>query len=84
VDVAFVLKTLPCLEQQGKGFAANLINRLHARYIIISYPLRTLGGSRKGLGATYEADFNRLADGRAWQVKRFEFSNELVFRVTIS
>lgn len=80
-DVVFVLKTLPCLEQQGKGLAARLIDRIQARALIISYPLRTLGGSRKGMGATYEADFNRLAEGRDWQVKRYEYPNELVFRV---
>lgn len=82
VDVALVLKTLPCLEQQGKGLAANLIDHIHARHIVISYPLRTLGGNRKGMGGTYESDFNRLAEGRNWQVARFEFPNELVFRVT--
>ncbi len=81
-DVVLILKTLPCLEQQGKGLAADLIDRINARALVISYPLRTLGGSRKGMGATYEADFNRLANGRPWQVKRFEFANELVFRVT--
>jgi 16S rRNA (guanine(1405)-N(7))-methyltransferase len=79
-DLVFLLKTLPCLEQQGKGMSAALVNRLNAKTIIISYPLRTLGGSRKGLGATYEADFNRLAEGRNWQISRFEFANELVFR----
>lgn len=82
VDVALVLKTLPCLEQQGKGLAASLIDRIRARHIVISYPLRSLGGNRKGMGFTYESDFNRLADGRNWQVRRFEFPNELVFRVT--
>ncbi len=83
-DVAFVLKTLPCLEQQGKGLAATLVDRVNARTLVISYPLRTLGGSRKGLGATYETDFNRLAEARNWQIARFEFPNELVFRVTRS
>lgn len=80
-DAAFILKTLPCLEQQGKGLAASLVNRINAKVLVISYPLRTLGGSRKGLGATYEADFNRLAEGHDWQITRFEFPNELVFRV---
>ncbi len=81
VDIVLILKTLPCLEQQGKGLAAGLIDRIHARHLVISYPLRTLGGNRKGLGGTYESDFNRLADGRKWQIARFEFPNELVFRV---
>ncbi|BCY18007.1 16S rRNA methyltransferase [Leptolinea sp. HRD-7] len=83
-DVAFILKTLPCLEQQGKGLATALVDRVNAKTLVISYPLRTLGGSRKGLGATYESDFNRLAEGRDWQIARFEFPNELVFRVTHS
>jgi len=81
-DAAFILKTLPCLEQQGKGLAAALVDRVNAKTLVISYPLRTLGGSRKGLGATYEADFNHLAEGRDWQIARFEFPNELAFRVT--
>lgn len=81
-DLALILKTLPCLEQQGKGLAAALVDRVSAKTLVISYPLRTLGGSRKGLGATYEADFNRLAESRDWQIARFEFPNELVFRVT--
>ncbi len=81
-DVAFILKTLPCLEQQGKGLATALVDRVNAKTLVISYPLRTLGGSRKGLGATYESDFNRLAEDRNWLIARFEFPNELVFRVT--
>jgi 16S rRNA (guanine(1405)-N(7))-methyltransferase len=80
-DVILLLKTLPCLEQQGKGCAAALVDSLPSTTIILSYPLRTLGGSRKGLGATYEADFNRLAHDRFTEIKRFEFPNELVFRV---
>jgi 16S rRNA (guanine(1405)-N(7))-methyltransferase len=83
-DVVFLLKTLPCLEQQVKGSAAELVNRINAKTLVLSYPLCTLGGSRKGLGATYEADFNHLAVGRSWQVKRFEYANELVFLVTRS
>ncbi len=52
-DVVFLLKTLPCLEQQGKGFAGELLNRVQAKTIVISYPLRTLGGSARE-GRHYE------------------------------
>lgn len=81
VDVALILKTLPCLEQQHKGAGQVILDRIQAGHILVSYPLRSLGGNRKGMGATYEADFNALAAGKDWQVKRFEFPNELVFRI---
>jgi 16S rRNA (guanine(1405)-N(7))-methyltransferase len=81
VDVALLLKTLPCLEQQQKGAGQAILDRIQARHILVSYPLRSLGGNRKGMGATYEADFNALAVGKDWQVKRFEFPNELAFRI---
>jgi len=81
VDVALVLKTLPCLEQQQKGAGMAILERIQAKHILVSYPLRSLGGNRKGMGATYEADFNAMAKQQAWKFKRFEFSNELVFRI---
>lgn len=81
MDVALILKTLPCLEQQQKGAGLAVLERIQAKHLLVSYPLRSLGGNRKGMGATYEADFNDMAKGRDWQVKRFEFPNELVFRI---
>jgi 16S rRNA (guanine(1405)-N(7))-methyltransferase len=81
VDVAFVLKTLPCLEQQQKGSGLAVLKRIPAKHILVSYPLRSLGGNRKGMGATYETDFNTMAESQNWKVKRFEFPNELVFRI---
>jgi 16S rRNA (guanine(1405)-N(7))-methyltransferase len=84
VDIAFILKTLPCLEQQQKGAGEAILDRIKAKHMLISYPLRTLGGNRKGLGATYEADFSVLAEKRGWHYKRFEFPNELAFRVDLA
>lgn len=82
VDLAFVLKTLPCLEQVEKGAAARLLHTLRARYVLVSYPRQSLGGRGKGMDAHYEAHFWQLANGRGWQVRRFEFATELAFLVT--
>jgi 16S rRNA (guanine(1405)-N(7))-methyltransferase len=81
VDIVFVLKTLPCLEQQQKGSARELLDRIQARHILVSYPLRSLGGNQKGMRTNYEADFNSLVAGKSWAIKRFEFPSELVFRI---
>lgn len=80
-QVAFLLKTLPCLEQLNKGISARLLDAVPADYLLISYPIRSLGGRAKGMGKTYEAQFEKLMAGRGWRVERFEFKSELAFLV---
>lgn len=82
-DLALILKTLPCLEQVDKTAASRLIDAIQARYLLISYPARSLGGRRKGMVENYEAHFWELAAGRNWTVQRFEFATELAFLVQL-
>lgn len=81
VDVAFLLKLLPCLDQLDPGASARLLDALQARVLIISYPAAGLSGRSRGMPAHYAAQFARLAAGRPWQVRRFDFPTELVFVV---
>lgn len=78
-DLALILKTLPCLEQVEKGAAARLLDSINARYLLISYPVQSLGGRSKGMPGNYDTQFRELAHGRGWQVQRFEFATELAF-----
>ena len=80
VDLAFVLKTIPCLEQVDKNAGTRLLDGLNARYLVISFPAKSLGGRSKGMVDNYQARFEELAKGRAWKVlARLEFTTELVF-----
>ena len=79
--IAFLLKTLPCLEQLDKGISPKLLDAVPADYLLISYPIRSLGGRTKGMGKTYETQFEKLMANRDWQVERFEFKTELAFLV---
>lgn len=81
VQLALVLKTLPCLEQVDKTVSFNLLNALQANYLLVSFPVRSLGGKNKGMVANYESRFMELISETDWQVQRFEFATELVFRV---
>lgn len=81
-QVALILKTLPCLEQLDKTASARLLDRIQADVLLVSYPVHSLGGRSKGMLANYEAQFLELTRGRPWQIERFEFATELVFRVT--
>lgn len=80
-DLILLLKTLPCLEQVDKNAAVNLVEALNGRYLLISYPAQSLGGRSKGMVDNYTEQFLGLANGRSWQVKRFEFATELAFLV---
>ncbi len=82
VQLAMLLKTLPCLEQVDKTASARLLADLPAEHILISYPVRSLSGHAKGMLDTYEAHFARLTAGQPWQIRRFEFSSELAFLIS--
>jgi 16S rRNA (guanine(1405)-N(7))-methyltransferase len=79
VDLALILKTLPCLAQVDDTAVPHLLDVLRARYLLVSFPVRSLGGRSKGMVQNYEAQFHTWAAGRDWKIERFQFSSELVF-----
>lgn len=81
VDLALVLKAIPCLEQVDKVAGKRILETLNADYLLVSFPARSLGGKNKGMLANYEARFNELVEGKGWQIQRFEFPTELAFLV---
>jgi 16S rRNA (guanine(1405)-N(7))-methyltransferase len=81
IDVAFLLKTIPCLEQIDKQAGSRLLHAINAQYLIVSFPARSLGGRHKGMVANYETHFRTLIAGERWTVARYEFATELVFVV---
>lgn len=44
VDVAFVFKLVPLLEKQEKNSSRALIEAINARFVAVSFPVRTLSG----------------------------------------
>jgi 16S rRNA (guanine(1405)-N(7))-methyltransferase len=81
VDVALLLKTIPCLEQMDKSIGLRLLTSIQAKVLFVSFPAQSLGGRGKGMAANYAAHFAGLIAGQPWTVEPFEFATELVFRV---
>ncbi len=84
VDLALIVKAIPCLQQIDKGIGARLLDQIRADHLLVSYPAQSLGGRGKGMRATYEAQFAELVAGRGWSVRRFDFPTELAFLITKS
>ncbi len=81
VDLALILKTIPCLEQVDKAAGRRLLEAVNADTVIVSFPVRSLGGYDKGMSATYEAHVRDLLAGKDWPVERYEFETELAFLI---
>jgi 16S rRNA (guanine(1405)-N(7))-methyltransferase len=81
VDVALVLKTLPCLEQVQKKGSLALLQNLNAKRIIVSFPARSLGGRSKGMVENYSEGFYALVEGQGWEIQKTLFDNELAFTI---
>jgi 16S rRNA (guanine(1405)-N(7))-methyltransferase len=81
VDVAFILKTIPCLEQVDKTAGIRLLELVNSDYIIVSFPAQSLSGKNKGMLINYEAFFRNMVAEKNWSIERFEFATELAFLV---
>ncbi|QRN83975.1 hypothetical protein JR338_04295 [Chloroflexota bacterium] len=82
VQVAFLLKTIPCLEQVDKQIGLSLLDQILAEHILVSFPAKSLGGRNKGMPTFYRDHFYELIEGQPWQVQEFSFSTEIAFLVT--
>ncbi len=82
VDIAFILKFLPVLEQYRRGATLDWLQRINARRMLISYPTKSLGGRGKGMAENYEKRFLDAIASTDWQIEKYLFENELCFMVT--
>ena len=81
VDLALVLKVLPCLEQLEKHSGMALLERIQAPFIIVSFPMQSLGGKEKGMGSNYADWFTSCITEKDWEFESLQFPTELVFLV---
>ena len=82
-DLALILKLLPVLEAQAPGSGYKLARSLNTRYLLISYPLKSLGGREKGMTKNYSTAFEKaLSDGVLGNVELLnqqQIGNELIY-----
>jgi 16S rRNA (guanine(1405)-N(7))-methyltransferase len=84
VDVAFILKAIPCLEQVSKMAGLKLLETINADHLVVSFPSHSLGGKSKGMATNYETRFYDQVANKPWSIQRLEFPGELVFLVSKS
>ena len=80
-DIAFLLKTLPCLEQIESGAGRRLLHQIDAPILVVSFPSHSLAGRKKGMADHYAAYFDAITEGSGWQVESLTYPSELVYIV---
>ena len=80
-DVAFLLQTLPCLEQIESGASERLLHQIDAPTLIVSFPNHTLAGRKHGMAQHYTADFLSRIKKAGWQADSLTYPSELIYIV---
>lgn len=80
-DIAFLLKTLPCLEQIESGAGERLLHRIDAPILIVSFPNQTLAGRKQGMAQHYATIFLSQIKKAGWQADSLTYPSELVYIV---
>ncbi len=78
-DVVFLLKAVPCLEQQEKGAGGRLLRGLRARWAVVSFPARTLGGRDKGMGLHYDRFMARTVEELGIVARKMAYPSEVFY-----
>jgi len=79
VDVVFLLKLLPTLEQQEKGAGIRLLQSLPAKALVVSFPLKSLGGRNVGMEQHYEDFMGGVCEQLPHSIEQLSFEGESVY-----
>jgi 16S rRNA (guanine(1405)-N(7))-methyltransferase len=78
-DVVLLLKALPTLEQQRRGAAREVLERVDADLVAVSLPARSLGGRAKGMPESYERLLDEALPDRWERSERLRFPTETLY-----
>ena len=79
--VAFLFKLLPLVDRQSRGRSAELLREINSRYLIITYPTKSLTGKEKGMQSFYAASFEEVMGGNLSITAKKQIGTELVYVV---
>jgi 16S rRNA (guanine(1405)-N(7))-methyltransferase len=80
-DVAFLLNTIPCLEQIEKWAGLKVLEAIDANFLVVSFPVKSLCGREKNMRKHYEIALSKLTREKDWNIQKIEFITEQVFLI---
>jgi 16S rRNA (guanine(1405)-N(7))-methyltransferase len=80
-DVAILLKVVPVLDTQVRDAGFALLRALAVRWLLVSFPTRSLSGRARGMLQSYSSRFRLLAQQEGWSLRWWEYPTELLYFV---
>jgi 16S rRNA (guanine(1405)-N(7))-methyltransferase len=80
-EVVFLFKLLTTLEQQQKGISLKILNTLPQKWIVVTFPVFSIGRKNRNMGEFYKFWFEELLTKLEFKVNitTLNFTTELVF-----
>jgi 16S rRNA (guanine(1405)-N(7))-methyltransferase len=75
-DVALLLKTYHCIDDRTPGAALRLVEDIAASCVVVSFPVRTIGGRAARFTRPHVEALEVLAGRRHWELRRGSLTNE--------
>ncbi|MEN2984783.1 MAG: hypothetical protein ABDH25_07150 [Dictyoglomaceae bacterium] len=76
-DLCFIFKFLPIIEKIKRNFILEFLKGLNSRFIIISFPLKSLTGKEKGMLEHYNKFYITIIEKFFKILKSLSFQNEI-------
>ncbi len=81
VDLAILVKAVPCLEQLEKNIGLTILQEVKADYVLVSFPSQSIGGRPKGMTQNYSEQFIQMVSDTGWTWKHYKFATEQAFLI---
>lgn len=78
-DAAFLFKLIPVLENQSQGRGYQVLEKIQAGNIAVTFPVRTLCGKDKGMETNYAEMFEKKLPRKLSILKKCVIGNELIY-----
>jgi 16S rRNA (guanine(1405)-N(7))-methyltransferase len=77
-DVALLLKMYHCLEHRRRGAGWEVVSRVPARSVVISFPSRNMRGRAADIAGNYRSEIVDRAAAAGWTTEELGFEGEIV------
>ncbi len=81
-DLCLLFKFLPTAERIRKGSSSRLLKSINSRFIVVSFPLKSISGKEKGMLENYSRIFEPVMEESCKIKKKFVLGNEIFYILT--
>lgn len=78
-DICFIFKFLPLAERIKKGFSLKLLGSLNSKFLIVSFPTKSISGREKGMSENYSKIFEPILQEKHKIIRKFIYKNEMFY-----